>query len=61
MRLRLRFLGGTVLAGVTASEARAEPTAQPPALTSIVRPSVADRSSPKEIPETTEEESRPEP
>jgi hypothetical protein len=57
MRLQLRFLGGTVLAGVTASESGAEPTAQRPAVTSIVRPSVADRSSPEG---TTEEENRPE-
>jgi hypothetical protein len=57
MRLRLRFLGGTVLAGVTVSESRAEPSVQPPAVTNIIRPSVVDRSIPDGI---TEEESRPE-
>jgi hypothetical protein len=57
MRLQLRFLGGTVLAGVKASQSRAEPAAQPPAETSIIRPSVVDRSSPDG---KTEEESRPE-
>jgi hypothetical protein len=37
MRLQLRFLGGTVLAAVMASGSPAEPTAQPPAVTSIIR------------------------
>jgi hypothetical protein len=57
MRLRLRFLGGTVLAGVTVSQSRAEPSVQPPAVTNIIRPPVVDRSIPDGI---TEEESRPE-